>query len=302
MKIQQSDREATLSQFRMGGSVLVLVDRFNADPLEALSHAGLPRPAVLPLEDQAFLHQPDRAPALLELRWDEPRHLEIFDWTLSQAERERLEPPWRPRICAWLFTDGATGLPAVRRTMSTALRCSLQPGRTSYLRYFDPRVFPRLVQRLGHVAIEQVIREWHQFDRDGSMLRIVSDVQAEDTMRSSSPLLRLFDPDRRDAVMRIEQLSLAAAAFARRGIVVLHQDNDRIDAALRDAKARGLTDDDDCIAFATRVVVDGTGFTAHPDLPDWCERARTAGIPFDAVVASAFLTTPSPAPTAHPLA
>ena len=107
---------------------------------------------------------------------------EIFDWTLSQAERERLEPPWRPRICAWLFTDGATGLPAVRRTMSTALRCSLQPGRTSYLRYFDPRVFPRLVQRLGHVAIEQVIREWHQFDRDGSMLRIVSDVQAEDTM------------------------------------------------------------------------------------------------------------------------
>ena len=67
--------------------------------------------------------------------------------------------------------------------------------------------------------------------------------------------------------MRIEQLSLAAAAFARRGIVVLHQDNDRIDAALRDAKARGLTDDDDCIAFATRVVVDGTGFTAHPDPP-----------------------------------
>jgi Domain of unknown function (DUF4123) len=289
MRIEPSSVERLFSAFRTHRRIFVVLDRYNGDPLTSQGGAG--ELSYLALRDEALAEQPERSPALACLEWDQPGHLGVLEATLDLATREQQQPPWRPSICAWATAPREASAELLTRCLGRSLRCTLQPGSTNYLRYFDPRVFPRLAQILGSTDFAQPLLEWHQLDRDGSLVCLPI---AGDPAQDGTTALRLWADDIRAAVVRIELMSRTAAAAACRGRVVAHTDNAQVDAALRDAASRGLLTDDDAVAFATRAIVDGTNFTRHPDLDAWCSRAHGSGIPLDDIVGSA---QSSPTPT-----
>ncbi len=271
--------EALYSLAREHGHVFVLVDRFSNDPLrtELAALAPADRPRCFALKDAIFSDAPERAPALLQLEHGAASHMSLLDRTL-QLSLEEANRPGQPRaICAWIVT-AAEGT-SLARGMSRGLDASAN-GQRIYLRYFDPRVMPRLAQFLGDGAssLAWPASTWCQLGRQGEWLRF----DAAQTLPSTLGLR--LDARQSAALERVESINKVAARLALEGLELAHARDPEVDTALQGARDAGLRDSDDQEAYALRCLRDGEAFLRHPRLHEWVQLARDAGVPFDAVM------------------
>jgi hypothetical protein len=274
---------ALTTSWKIRGRLWLLLDRFNADSVAQAP--GAETCQSLPLRDAIFKEQPQRSPLLLALDEDKTAHWELLDWSVQSALTEVAQLPYRPSVCAWLSTDAKPEVLNV--ALEKKLRVRLEVEQTSYLRYFDPRVMPRLAQIVGPTAFAEFlspVRLWQQLDRDGELLSF-------DPPLAAKPVpFTAWRPDaaQRAALLRVEDISRTANQLARLGRSLKHAHNEHLDALLVAAEQLGLLKSEDRIAYAVHAQCKGKAFTAHPKLPAWCETALTAGIAFDDVVESEF--------------
>ena len=287
LQAHQTAGDFLFDRFKPWGGLTLVLDRWSGDPLldaaESESSdtaqkelAGLSAEA-LPLQDEMFDEAPWRSPVLLRLNWGNPTHLAALDWSLHHAHAGLLH-------CAWLHSSATSA--QLQIDLSKKLEAELHPLQRMYLRWFDPRVMPRLAQILEPDAFAQFlapIEHWFQLDRDGALLQIRQ--PAEPATGAPARALRLATPESSQAVLRVAALSRTASALTLLGQVLTHADNERIDCQIQAAQAYGL-DDDNQVAFATLALSQGTAFTAHPDLAQWCQLSAEHGLPFADVAAS----------------
>ncbi len=264
---------------REHGRVFVLVDRFSNDPLlaELATLAPADRPRWFALEDAIFSDAPERAPALLQLKYRTASHMSLLDRTL-ELSLEEVSRPGQPRaVCAWIVT-AAEGS-SLARGMARGLDANAN-GQRIYLRYFDPRVMPRLVQLLGNGAssLASPASTWCQLGRQGEWLRF------EAAQAPGATLGLRLDARQSAALGRVESINKVAACLALQGLELGHARDLEVDTALQGARDAGLHDSDDQQAYALRCVRDGDVFLRHSRLSEWVELARDAGVPFDAVM------------------
>lgn len=287
LQTQQAASDLLFDKFKTWGGLSLLFDRWAGDPLldaaaqecDDAAFAGVADlgAEALALQDEMFDEEPQRSPALLRLNWGNPVHLAALDWNLREAQAGRLS-------CAWLQSSAPTE--QLQRALSKKLEAELHPRQRMYLRWFDPRVMPRLAQIVKAGAFAQFlapIEHWLQLDRDGAILQIRQ--RADSGTLSAGRPLRLTSSEASQAVLRVECLSRTASALALCGQVLTHADNERIDCQIQAAQAHGL-DDDNQVAFATLALSQGAAFTAHPELPQWCQLSAQHGLPLADVATS----------------
>lgn len=267
----------------------LLLDCFGGNPLaEAIAAAEAPAPASLPLDDPLFEDDLASAPLLIEILHDQPAHQLLLARSVELAQSQALNGATRS-VCAWLFSD----LPLVRlrSAMRQRLDVRLPDGRI-YFRYFDPRVMARLAQILAPGADDAPARaessfadllgpvnSWCQLDRDGAFLRFDNPVTGQQGDRGH---LR-FGSDSAAAIERIAQLNRVVHALQQRGLPCPRQHDNALDAHLSSARAMGISDADDQIAYAWRAQHAGPAFSAHSALPAIIGEATVHGIPLDAM-------------------
>jgi len=268
------------------------LDRQLQDPLAPANElpASLPVVHALGVKD-LYDESPDRSPLLLALHWHEPGHLAWLDWSVNLAVAEWAQSPYRPSLCAWLAAgEGASAFNQLPDRLEKRLLCRVQSNpagapQDAYLRYFDPRVLPRVLQLLSAAqrrALLSPTRAWYQMDRDGSLLRHLPLQSASDpAIATGLPLC--FDAVTTAALQRIDRLSRLAQTLQDQGDSVLHEFNERLDQALCRAVSLGLTEEADQVAFASACFRDDD-FVKRPDLPRLCRLAAESGLPFDAVL------------------
>jgi Domain of unknown function (DUF4123) len=282
------------------GQLCVLLDRFRGDPSEtddapgALGDTAGPHPKLLPLEHPGFAQAPEQAPALLMLEHGTPGHMAWLEWSVRAARQEWATRPWRPNVCAWLtpapvpahsLNPNLLPVVALQRHLSQRLH-SIWNADTAhntphYLRYFDPRVLPRLLQVLApesRAAFLSPVADWFQLDRDGTWLHL----QSSPGLDARAVNLR-FDAAQSQVLSRSQALSRTAQALADAGHVLPFADNSRIDAALEQGQTLGLTQNDDLVTFATNALLYGVAFSEHADLPTWCRAAQGGAALADAI-------------------
>lgn len=303
--------------WRERGTMMVMLDRWADDPMMApdaprssgQDDAGREgesvRPAILPLtHEPVFGDQPERSPALMVLDYATPGHLAWMQWSLLQAHAQFAAVPYRPALCVWLTPARDEPFAAMferehwqvlQRALSQRLRCVLHANGDGYLRYFDPRVLPRLCQILGPQVANLLltpVSDWYQLDRTGTWLNINSawcsalpaPGYGQEVRWSTAGNCLQFGAEATLALNRVHNLSRAAQALAEQSVVVPHAHNERLDQALLTAQAHGLTDDADCVCFALHAILHGAAFTAHPELQSWCQAAAQAGMPLAQVI------------------
>ncbi|MCL2644811.1 MAG: DUF4123 domain-containing protein [Betaproteobacteria bacterium] len=113
-----------------------LVDQAHLKPQEW--HEGLP---LLPLESYALKANPDLLPALLPLEPGAP-YMDALIENLELAE----DDPGLLTPCALLTVALGTEPEQLQRHLGKCLVVNLEVGRTAYVRYFDPTVFPWLAR------------------------------------------------------------------------------------------------------------------------------------------------------------
>lgn len=287
LQAHQAASDFLFDRFKTWGGLTLLYDRWSGEPLldAAESEGNDTAQAVLAelcaealsLQDQMFDEAPQRSPALLRLNWGSPVHLTALDWSVREAQAGKLN-------CAWLHSSATAE--HLQRALSKKLDAELHARQRVYLRWFDPRVMPRLAQIVEAEAFAQFlapIEHWFQLDRDGALLQIQQRANSV-TPRSGRPL-RLTTSEVSQAILRVGCLSRTASALACLGQVLTHADNERIDRQLQAAQDHGL-DEDNQVAFATLALSQGATFVAHPDLPQWCQLSAEHGLPLADVVAS----------------
>lgn len=289
---------------RQYGRMVLLLDPFAGNHLLDTIDA-LPSPAhCVRLDDPLFKGDPQSAPLLVELLSTEPSHQELLAQSITRAHEQVRNPGVPHSVCAWLFTD--VSLKRLQQAMRQRLDARYPKGARIYLRYFDPRVIPRLSVLLGpatdaptplHSNLSQLfgpVRTWCHLNREGLL-------QRHDNPQSETPafggFLR-FDETTAAAVDRIEAINLTARALAERTILCKQNDDAVIDTHLVQAQQLGLRDTCDLISYAWRAMHYGPAFTSDPMLPALIAQAATHGIPFDALLES---RAPSNRPLMAPL-
>ncbi|MET3135577.1 hypothetical protein AAKU55_005889 [Oxalobacteraceae bacterium GrIS 1.11] len=270
----------------------MLLDRFGGNPLqEEIDALTSPQAKGLPLDDELFKDDPDRAPLLLELLHSEPSHQALLESSIRLAQDEAKHVDGPHCVCGWLFS-GAT-LNRLRIALRQRLDVRYFPsGERIYLRYFDPRVMPRLSRLLvstadevfpPHSSFAQLlgpVQLWCQLDRDGQLLRHANPTPAGDAIGDHLH----FDEQTAMAIDRIEAINLTVRVLASNGMPCHQSDDLRIDAQLLVAQKLGSVDVDDQVAYAWRALRYGAPFTSQIALPDLIKQAVTQGMPLDALL------------------
>lgn len=258
----------------------VLVDRFNGPVLqdEVDGLAIDDRPRWWPLSDPLFKETPDRSPALLALDYGCAAHARLLDASLAIASAQVAWAGQRS-VCAWLLcaTDGDGLVGALSRRLDVGY----PTGQRIYLRYFDPRVTPRLAQILGARADSELFAPalaWCLLDREGAW----STFQAAPGLTPSVPRPQI---DQAQAIDRIALLNDVAARLLKQGVRTPQAAEADIDAALVVAREHGLSDDDDVVTCAVYLRLRQLGRTSSPDaLPAWIARTLASGLPLATVM------------------
>ncbi len=226
---------------------MLLLDPFGGDHLKAALDALASPPAqCLRLNDPIFKDDLESAPLLIELLSTERTHKDLLAQSIARAQEEVRNTVGPRGVCAWLFSD--VSLQRLQRAMRQRLDARYPKGERIYLRYFDPRVMPRLAELLGsptdkptppYSSLAQLlgpIHTWCHFNREG-------DLQRNDNPQPSnagfSGYLH-FDQRTAAAIDRIEAVNLTARALLQRAIPCKQSDDAMIDTHLKHAKSHGL--------------------------------------------------------------
>lgn len=253
---------------------------------------GLTSPLAqrLILDDSIFQEDLQSAPLLVELLDDEPAHQDLLAQSITQAQEQVHNFAGPHSVCAWLFTD--VSLTRLQRALRQRLDARYPHEAHIYLRYFDPRVIPRLAELLGPPTARPVapysdlaqllgpVLTWCHLDRQGLMQRHDNPQPAN---QANDAYLR-FDETTAAAIDRIEVINLTARALIQRAIPCKQSDDAAIDTHLVEAKRLGLHAADDLVAYGWRAQHYGATFTSQPVLPGLITQAATHGIPFDALL------------------
>lgn len=286
--------EALYVLSRQYGRTLLLIDRFVGDTLaSSIQTLTVASPKRLVLDDPLFENNPGMAPLLVELLHSEPTHHDLLRESVLVAQEESREIFGAHSVCGWLFS-GAT-LAQMRHALQLRLDVQYPSGERRYLRYFDPRVLPRMLALLatedngnkpapaGPGALLGPVRTWCHLDQNGRLLRHDN---LEPYQRSSARMR--FDERTAGAVDRIEAINMTIRALTRHAVCCDLPNNSVIDANLVAAQALGLAYNEDLVAYAWRAIFYGRPFAANAILRELASKATTNGIPFDAMVSESF--------------
>jgi hypothetical protein len=283
--------EALAALSRQYGRTVMLLDPFAGNHLLAAIDALTSPPAdCLMLEDPIFKNDLQNAPLLVELLSDEATHQNLLSQSIIRAQEQVRNPGGPHHVCAWLFTDAP--LKRLQQALCQRLDAGYPNGERIYLRYFDPRVMPRLSALLGPSAdqpsppystLSQLlgpVQTWCHLDREGQLQRHDNPQPADGVFCAR---LR-FDAAIAAAIDRIEAINLTARALIQQAIPCKQSDDADIDTHLVQAQALGLHDTADLVAYAWRATHHGTPFTLQGKLHELIARAATHGIPFEALL------------------
>lgn len=273
------------------GRTILLLDPFAGRHLVRDVEGLTATPAQrLILDDPIFKEDLQSAPLLVELLNEEPTHQDVLAQSITRAQEQVSNLAGPHSVCAWLFTD--VSLTRLQRAMRQRLDARYPRGARIYLRYFDPRVMPRLAELLlptnaGPVApfsdvarLLGPVRTWCHLDREGLLQRHDNPQPAN---QANDAYLR-FDETTAAAIDRIEVINLTARALIQRAMPCKQSDDAAIDMHLVEAKRLGLHSADDLVAYCWRAQHYGEPFTSQPILPELITQAAKHGIPFDALL------------------
>jgi hypothetical protein len=266
----------------------VMVDRYD-DPVltdEVNAVAADERPIWWPLKDALFKDTPERSPALLALDYRRAAHGGLLERSVALS-MEQVQRGDSRSLCAWLFS--ARDPKALVEILSSRLDVLYPDLRRIYLRYFDPRVMPRLMQIVGDRAapaqLMAPIHTWCQYGRDGEWLSFnASPALAASVVRPNAQQAQAID--------RIALINQMARTLAGQGTHVPHEGDADIDSLLVDARALGLIEDEDLVACAVHAWKYGPQTLADPVLLQHIERARDTGLPLAAIIDAATTCAP----------
>ena len=267
---------------REHGLAHVLIDRLGGHPLEEVL-SSLPtaqRPPVFALRDPIFEETPDRSPALVALNFQRDGDADLLRQTVqialdeATADRERT-------VCAWLF---AQAVPEhLVAALSRRLAVRYPNGKSIYLRYFDPRVMPRM-QTLLHPRAGSTllipVQTWCALGRHQQWLRF----DAPSPLPNAESVY--VSPTLAAAIDRIELINSAARMASAAGYSWLHDRDEELDAALLTAHASGLQAPEQQLQYAFLAVAHGQAFTQHPSLREWIDLACETDLPLTEIVQS----------------
>jgi Domain of unknown function (DUF4123) len=263
-------------------SVYLLLDRFTEYPLQE-SIDSLPDASALcwPLQDALFATNPQQSPLLVQLQRSNPDHQAIL---LSSIQLALAQSGTNLRsVCAWIYTN--THPKQLQNALSQRLKAHWPGNQAIYLRYFDPRVMPRLMHILPPEQQAQLlgpVHTWCQLGRDGQWL--THHHPSADLPTSLISGLRPSTSNTQ-AIDRIELVNLTAKELARQGHAVPHSQDESLDNAVQAAQKLGITSADDTVAYAWRAMLHKNTFTNHSALADHINTAITNGLPLDSLLA-----------------
>jgi hypothetical protein len=283
--------EALAALSRQYGRTVLLLDPFAGNHLISAIDALISPPAhCLRLDDPIFKNDLQSAPLLVELLNDEPTHQDLLAQSIIRAQEQARNSGGPHHVCAWLFTD--VPLKRLQQALRQRLDARYPKGARIYLRYFDPRVMPRLKVLLGtptagpmppYSNFSQLlgpVRTWCHLDREGLLRRHDNPLAANQAFGGYLH----FDETTAAAIDRIEDINLTARALIQRDIPCKQSDDAVIDTHLVQAQALGLHDTDDLVAYAWRATNHGAPFTSQLKLHELITQGTTHGIPFDALL------------------
>jgi Domain of unknown function (DUF4123) len=258
-------------------NVYLLLDRFTEYPLQD-EIQSLPDADELcwPLLDSLFEDSPQQSPMLVQLHRSSPEHQAIVLSSITQA-LEQSNASLRS-ICGWIYTYEEPQ--RLQSALTQRLTAHWPNNQSIYLRYFDPRVMPRLMHILPPAHQAQLlgpVHTWCQLGRDGQWL-------------SHSPPANLpisliggLRPSaaHAQAIDRVELINITAAQLVSQGHAVPHSQDAAIDEALQKAHQLSIKIDEDKLAYAWRAVAYKNKFTAHASLADCIANALSSGLPLD---------------------
>ena len=279
--------EALYQLSRQYGRVILLVDRFGHKPMDDyLAEFEGPPPACLPLDDKMFAEDLGRAPLLIELLHTIPAHYTLLQHSIALAQEQSARTNGLYAVCGWLF-GGAT----LKRTRSelTKRLDARYPQHRVYLRYFDPRVMPRLATMLAPINENRnspnssftdllgPVDVWCHLDGHG---RLVRHDKSEQRHKTCGGEMR-FDEKLSQAIDRIEACNLTIDELDSRPSLRNHRNDAAIDGYLLAAGQRGVHDQQDQVAYAWRAAAYGQAFINHPQLQDFILSALASGTPLE---------------------
>jgi hypothetical protein len=262
--------------------IYLLLDRHSQYPLKD-AIAALPDAdsICLPLLDRIFKDNPELSPLLVRLQYQQAEHMQVLEQSISLALEQASQPSSLRNVCAWLMSD------AEPQRLQNSLKVRLQahwPGNQNiYLRYFDPRVMPRLLDILPaqlQAELFGAVQQWCQLGRDGQWLKF-SPPDGLPTHCISGITPR---PAQTAAIDRIALINLTAAELRHYGQLVPHSLDSVIDDALVAAQKLGITNDEDTVAYAWRAIAHQSAFTQHAALPELVQQAHSSGLPLEALL------------------
>lgn len=283
--------EALQGLARKYGRTILLLDPFAGSHLQQeIEELTSPPAHHLVLGDPIFKDDPQSAPLLVELLDDEATHQDLLAQSITRAREQVCNSAGPHSVCGWVFTD--VPLARLQRALRLRLDARYPQGERIYLRYFDPRVMPRLAELLGPPTgrpappfsdLAQLlgpVRTWCHLDREGLLQRHEN---PQPSNQANDAYLR-FDETTAAAIDRIEVINLTARALIQRAIPCRQSDDAVIDTHLVEAQRLGLHAADDLVAYGWRALHYGAPFTSQPILPGLIKQAMTHGIPFDALL------------------
>jgi Domain of unknown function (DUF4123) len=276
--------------------IYLLLDRHSEHPLkEAIQALADSDKLCLPLADEVFKDNPEQSPLLVCLQTQQPQHLQLLEQSIALALEQASQASSLRSMCAWIITNAPPQ--RLQSALTQKLKAYWPNNQSIYLRYFDPRVMPRLMHILPSQQQAQLlgpVHIWCQLGRDGQWHthRPVATTHASQASEATTGHLRL-GASLAQAVDRIELVNLSAAQLARQGHSVPHSQDAAIDTALQTAQSLGLANADDAIAYAWRALLHASPFTAHPALPQLIQQARTDHLPLEALLAERLSQLPT---------
>jgi hypothetical protein len=279
---------------RQYGRTIILLDPLAGDHLLDTIDALTPPPARLRLDDPIFKGDLQSAPLLVELLTTEPTHQDLLAQSITCAQDQARNAGGPHSVCAWLFTE--VSLKRLQKAMRQRLDARYPRGARIYLRFFDPRVLPRLAVLLGASTDEPTppysnlsqllgpVHTWCLLNREGQ-LRCHDNPQPVN--QAFGGYLR-FDETMAAAIDRIEAINLTAHALVQRGTPCKQSDDALIDTHLAHAQMLGLFETSDLVAYAWRAMHHGAPFTRLPKMHELIAQAASHGIPFDALLEERF--------------
>ena len=267
--------------------VFLLLDRFSENPMaEYLAELTSAPPASLPLDDQLFAEDLDRAPLLVELLHSDPAHYGILQQSIALAQEQSMRTRGLYPVCAWLFTDASLSQIRVELTKRLNARFSQH---WVYFRYFDPRVIRPLAAILPPTNTEAEpanssfadllgpINTWCLLDGTGHLVQYLNPTPS----KKNSLAVMHFDEKTSAVIERIEAVNLAVDELESRNLFRTQDEDGSVDWHLQEAWRLGLRDLDDRVAYAWRALAYGETFVAHQELEAFIVEATKYGVPLE---------------------